>query len=72
MILIGIAFILGIFLYFTSKEEIESVTYIPIKKDKRASIRYIMISGKVENNNDINDFPLSLDEKYIDYNKYMI
>ncbi len=31
------------------------------------STRYVMMSGQIDNNNEINDFPLSLNEKYIDY-----
>jgi hypothetical protein len=38
-----------------------------IEEKKRDFTRYIIISGEIENNNEINEFPMSLNENYTDF-----
>ena len=38
-----------------------------VEEKKRDFTRYIIISGEIENNNEINEFPMSLNENYTDF-----
>ena len=51
----------------TGRYTIKLISKKTIIHEKMKSTRYVMMSGQIENNNEINDFPLSLNEKYIDY-----
>ena len=51
----------------TGRYTIKLISKKTIIQEEMKSTRYVMMSGQIENNNEINDFPLSLNEKYIDY-----
>ena len=51
----------------TGRYTIKLISKKTIIQEEMKSTRYVMMSRQIDNNNEINDFPLSLNEKYIDY-----